>query len=102
LPFGRQVSRDKGLSEEERKEILEIDTLEIISYENYSKVLDARKKAGDEWSAIQVEAQKPESPIESFKIKPGGDSLFLLTIPKIQPKFQSEGGDWPPGCKSQL
>lgn len=90
LPFGRQVSRDEGLSEEERKEIFEIDTLEIISHENYSKVLDARKKAGDEWSAIQVEAQKPESPIESFEIKPDGDSLYLLTIPKIQPKFHSE------------
>lgn len=90
LPFGRPVSRDKGLSEEERKELLDIDTLEIISHDNYSRVLEARRKAGDEWSAIHVEVQKPGVPIEPFEIKPDDDSQYVLTIPTIQAKFHSE------------
>lgn len=37
-----------------------------------------------------MEAQEPESPIEPFEIKPDGDPQYLLCIPKIHAKFQSE------------
>ena len=33
------MSRDESLSDEERQELLDIDTLEIISHEKYSAVL---------------------------------------------------------------
>lgn len=90
LPFGRQVSRGPGLSDKERKELEALDTLEIISHENYSKVLEARKEAGDEWAAIKVEAQRPEKLLEPHEIKPDGDEQYFFAIPEVQAKFHSE------------
>lgn len=86
LPFGRQVSRDEGLSEEERKELSDIDTLEIISHEKYSAVL---AKAREVLDAVGVAIDDGRQ-LEPREIAPDGDELYLLAIPKIQAKFHSE------------
>lgn len=92
LPFGKALSRDASLSKEEREQLLDIDTLEIMSHDNYLKVLDARKRAGPEWSAIQVETLKPEGAVEPLEITPDGDKQYLLNIPEIRaaPRSQAE------------
>lgn len=87
LPFGKQVSRDEELSEEERKELLDIDTLEIISHEKYSAVL---AKAREVLDAVGV-ATDDGRQLESREIVPDGNELYRLSIPKIQAKFHSEG-----------
>lgn len=86
LPFERQVSRDPGLSEEERKELLDIDTLEIISHEKYSAVLAKVREVLD---AVGV-ATDDGIQLETREIVPDGDDKYLLTIPRIQAKFHSE------------
>lgn len=86
LPFGRPVSRDEGLSQEERKELLDIDTLEIISHEKYSAVL---AKAREVLDAVGV-ATDDGIQLEAREIAPHGDDRYLLSIPKIQAKFHSE------------
>src|SRR3990170_2126073 len=86
LPFERQVSRDPGLSEDERKQLLEIDTLEIISHEKYSAVLAKVREVLD---AVGVTTDDGIQ-LEAREIAPDGDGQYLLTIPKIQAKFHSE------------
>jgi hypothetical protein len=86
LPFGRPVSRDEGLSEEERKYLLDIDTLEIMSHEKYSAVL---AKAREVLDAVGV-ATDDGLQLEAREIVPDGDERYLLAIPKIQAKFHSE------------
>ncbi|MCK4223976.1 MAG: DEAD/DEAH box helicase family protein [candidate division Zixibacteria bacterium] len=87
LPFGRQVSHDPGLSEEDRKELLDIDTLEIISHEKYSAVL-AKIKADPEWD-VSV-ASEPGEEKESIQIDPDGEKGTQLNIPIIVGKIYSE------------
>lgn len=86
LPFGRQVSRDEGLSEEERRELLDIDTLEIISHEKYSAVL---AKAREVLDVIGVKTDDGLQ-LEAIEIAPDGNEQYNLSIPKIQAKFHSE------------
>ncbi|MGB9851191.1 MAG: DEAD/DEAH box helicase family protein [Moorellaceae bacterium] len=86
LPFGRQVSRDEGLSEEQRKELLDIDTLEIISHEKYSAVLAKAKEVLDAVGVITDDG----SQLESREIAPDGDKQYLLAIPQVQAVFHSE------------
>jgi hypothetical protein len=86
LPFGRQVSRDAGLSEDERKEILDIDTLEIMSHEKYSAVV---AKANEVLDAVGV-AIDDGVQLEPREITPDGDKRYLIAIPKIQARFRSE------------
>lgn len=86
LPFGRPVSRDDSLSEEERKELLDIDTLEIISHEKYSAVLT---KAREVLDAVGVTTDDGVQ-LESIEITPDGDAQYCITIPKIQAKFHSQ------------
>ena len=86
LPFGRQVSRDEGLSEEERKELSEIDTLEIISHEKYSAVLAKAKTVLD----VVGVATDDGIQLESREIVPDGDDQYRLRIPRITTKFHSE------------
>jgi len=86
LPFGRPVSRDEGLSEEERKNLSDIDTLEIISHEKYSAVLAKAKRVLD---AVGV-ATDDGIQLEAKEIVPDGDKRYILAIPKIQTKFHSE------------
>jgi hypothetical protein len=87
LPFGRAVSRDEGLSEQEREYLLDIDTLEIMSHEKYSAVL---AKARQFLEGIGV-ATDDGLQLEAREIVPDGDERYLLAIPKIQAKFHSEG-----------
>jgi hypothetical protein len=87
LPFGRQVSHDPGLSEEERKELLDIDTLEIISHEKYSAVL-AKVKADPDWDVSVASELEPDN--ESKQIDPDGAEEYRLEIPIIDGKIHSE------------
>jgi len=87
LPFGRQVSRDPDLSEEERKELLDIDTLEIISHEKYSAVL-AKVKAEPDWD-VGV-APEPDEDKESKQIDPDGPEKYRLKIPNVVGKPHTE------------
>jgi len=86
LPFGRQVSRDEGLSEGERKELLDIDTLEIMSHEKYSAVLAKVKEVLDAVGVVTDDGIQ----LEGREIVPDGDQKYHLNIPKIQAKFHSE------------
>lgn len=86
LPFGRQVSRDEGLSEEERKELLDIDTLEIISHEKYSAVLAKAKEVLDVIGVATDDGRQ----LEAIEIIPDGAEQYHLSIPKIQAKFHSK------------
>lgn len=86
LPFGKPVSRVESLSEEERRELAEIDTLEIISHEKYSAVL---AKANEVLDAVGVTTDDRVE-LESIEIKLDGDKKYDLKIPKIQTKFHSE------------
>jgi hypothetical protein len=85
LPFGRPVSRDEGLSDEERRELLDIDTLEIISHEKYSAVLAKVKEVLD---AVSV-ATDDGTQLESREIAPDGDTQYRLAIPRIRTKFEA-------------
>ena len=85
LPFGRPVSRDEGMSAEERKELLDIDTLEIISHEKYSAVL---AKVNEVLDAVGV-ATDDGTQLESREITPDGDQQYRLHIPGIRAKFHS-------------
>ena len=85
LPFGKPVSRDESLSEEERKELLDIDTLEIISHEKYSAVL---AKVNEVLDVVGV-ATDDRTQLESKEITPGGDQQYSLNIPRIRAKFHS-------------
>jgi superfamily II DNA or RNA helicase len=87
LPFERQVSRDPGLSAEERKELLDIDTLEIISHEKYSAVL-AKVKADPDWD-VSVSSTLEEPPV-SIQIDPDGVEEYWLKIPVIKDKPHSD------------
>jgi hypothetical protein len=87
LPFGRQVSSDPDLSEEDHRELLDIDTLEIISHEKYSAVL-AKVKADPEWD-VSV-APGPDEDKESKQIDPDGAEEYRLKIPVIVGKLHSE------------
>lgn len=86
LPFGKPVSRDTGLSDVERKELQDIDTLEIISHEKYSAVLAKAKEVLD---AVGV-ATDDGTEIESRQISPDGDDKYRLKIPRIQAVFHSD------------
>jgi len=86
LPFGKPVSRDESLSKEERKALVDIDTLEIISHEKYSAVL---AKVSEVLDAVGV-ATDDGIQLEGREIAPDGDQKYRLTIPKIQAKFHSE------------
>ncbi len=86
LPFGRPVSRDEGLSGDERKELENIDTLEIMSHEKYSAVL---AKAREVLDAVGV-ATDDGLQLEAREIAPDGDERYRFSIPKIQAKFHSE------------
>ena len=85
LPFGRPVSRDEGLSDEERKEFLDIDTLEIISHDKYSAVLAKVKEVLDVVGVVTDDGTH----LESREIAPDGDEQYKLAIPKIRTKFQT-------------
>ena len=85
LPFGSPVSRGESLSDEERKELLDIDTLEIISHEKYSAVL---AKVNEVLDAVVV-ATDDGIQLESRELVPDGDKQYQLTIPKIRAKFHS-------------
>ena len=85
LPFGELVSRNPSLSEEERKELEEIDMLDIISHERYSAVVAKTQQVLD---AVQVQMDDGKQ-FEARQISPDGDSKYLMTIPKIQAKFHS-------------
>jgi len=86
LPFGRPVSWNEGLSDEERKELMDVDTLEIMSHEKYSAVLAKTREVLD---AVGV-ATDDGIQLEAREIAPDGDESYLLTIPRIQAKFYSE------------
>ena len=85
LPFGRPVSRDESLSDEEQKELLDIDTLEIMSHEKYSAVL---AKVNEVLDAVGV-ATDDGTQLECREIPPDGDKQYQLTIPRIRAKFHS-------------
>ena len=85
LPFGRPVSRDEGLSDEEREYLLDIDTLEVISHERYSAVL---AKVNEVLDAVGV-ATDDGKKLESREIPIDGDERYQLTVPKIRAKFRS-------------
>ena len=85
LPFGRPVSRDEGLSGEERKDLLDIDTLEIMSHEKYSAVL---AKVNEVLDAVGV-ATDDGTQLESREIAPDGGQQYSLNIPRIRTKFHS-------------
>ncbi len=85
LPFGRPVSRDEGLSGEERKELLDIDTLEIISHEKYSAVL---AKVNEVLDVVGV-ATDDGTQLKSREITPDGDQQYSLNIPRIRARFHS-------------
>lgn len=85
LPFGRPVSRDESLSYEERKELLDMDTLEIISHEKYSAVL---AKVNEVLDAVGV-ATDDRTQLECREITPDGGKQYQLTIPRIRAKFHS-------------
>jgi hypothetical protein len=85
LPFGRPVSRDPGLSAEERKELEDIDTLEIISHEKYSAVLS---KVNEVLDTVGV-AVDDGVQLEAREITPDGDRGYSIAIPKIEARFHS-------------
>ena len=85
LPFGKLVSRDASLSEEERKELLDIDTLEIISHENYSAVLAKVREVLD----VVGVGTDDGIQLESREIAPDGSQQYSLNIPRIRAKFHS-------------
>lgn len=87
LPFGRQVSRDPGLSDEERKELLDIDTLEIISHDKYSAVV-AKVKADPEWDVSVT--PEPDEDKESRQINADGPEEHRLKIPIVVGKLHTE------------
>jgi type III restriction enzyme len=87
LPFGRQVSRDPGLSEAERQELLEIDTLDIVSHEKYSAVLN-KVKAEPDWDVGVAPVSEEEW--ESREVIPDGPKEYQLSIPVIESKFHTE------------
>jgi superfamily II DNA or RNA helicase len=86
LPFGRPVSRDPGLSDEEKKDLRDIDTLEIISHEKYTAVI---AKVNEVLDVVGV-AVDDGVQLESIEILPDGDGRYALTIPKIESKLHSE------------
>jgi len=86
LPFGRPVSRDEGLSDDERKDLLDIDTLEVISHERYSAVL---AKVSEVLDAVVV-ATDDGVQLEAREISPDGDERYALLIPEIRAGFHWE------------
>ncbi len=86
LPFGRQVSQDPGLSEAERQELAYIDTLEIISHDKYSAVLE-RIKASPDWDVDVAPAGDEET--ETREITPDGAPECRMAIPLIAARFHT-------------
>jgi restriction endonuclease len=86
LPFGKPVSRAEGLTEAERKELFDIDTLEIISHEKYSAVL---AKVNEVLDVIGVKTDEGEQ-LASYEIAPDGNKKYALNIPLIEAIPHSE------------
>jgi superfamily II DNA or RNA helicase len=91
LPFGHQVSRDPDAPESERDQLREIDTLEIISHDNYSRVIEARKAKGRDWAAIEVKVDTQPPNVERTEVTPDNPPAYTLTIPLIRAEFNTEG-----------
>lgn len=85
LPFGRQVHKDEGLSEQERRERLELDTLEVVSHEKYSAVV---AKAQEVLDVVGVRTDTGPD-IESFQIEPDGEEQYRISIPQVIAKVSS-------------
>jgi len=87
LPFGKQVSRDPNLTDEESEELLDVDTLDIISHEKYSAVL-AKVKASRDWDVAVGTLNGGEK--ECREIRIDGDPRYKLKIPVVKTKFSTE------------
>ncbi|MBM4034800.1 MAG: hypothetical protein FJ291_23900 [Planctomycetes bacterium] len=86
LPFGRQVSQDPGLSDTEREELAYIDTLEIVSHDRYSAVIE-KVKASPDWDVAV--APPDDRKTESREMSPDAAAEYRMVIPVVAPRFQT-------------
>lgn len=73
LPFGELTG------------VEELDTLEIVSHENYQRVLDIAHQVATGLGVKQTEPT-PREELQSFEILPKDDSKLIIQIPQIETK----------------